>query len=394
MVFKCRIGHRATLKLLLFSVVSVCLFVLSLNLNKERSIINLGPAFTIIQGNGKIHIDDLNGFEEVSDEQKIYLMDKLRNSIHALIKFCSGTKPQPRSCGVPPSGKLLTLFTTWSYDEAKFSVNNKTLYNWKMLPYVNLVVFADVQDFKVKQLNKQAGWDILPITNEAAGTPILPKMFLDVMKKYKSKFYGFANADILFTKKLIDTLLQVVCHSEAGYIDNDKGLLIVGRRTNVPADKLTHESALSWQKLEQFSNRYGELFQSDAEDYFITDSNYPWSSFLPVTVGRRGFDNWIVAYSRYINITVIDASESIQCIHQTLKSRGNFESLSKGRYNIELIEQQNMPFDFGWGRTYCTRWKSWYDLCGRLMISERRSVPISCTEYKFSYKLAAFFGLN
>lgn len=395
MVGKFRLGTFRSFKLILLSVISLCLFVLTFNLGRSRSsIINLGPAFTMIQGNGKIHIDDLTGFEEVSDEQKIYLMDKLRNSIHDLMKNCSDHDQQPAKCRSSSSSeKILTLFTTWVYDEQKFSVNNKTLHNWKMLPNVNLVVFVSDGDTKVEEISRQAGWTVLPVTLEAAGTPVLPAMFHDVMMKYKSRYYGFANGDILFTKKLTDTLEQIACQVESGSITDEKGILIVGRRINVPADKLTDESALSWWKLEQFSNQYGKLFQSDAEDYFITDSKYPWATFLPVAVGRRGFDNYVVAYSRYVNITVIDASESIQCIHQTLKSRGNYEGLTKGQYNIELIEKQNMPFDFGWGRTYCTQWKSWYDLCERLMISERKSILPSCSEYRLSYRLSSFFGL-
>lgn len=396
MIVKYRLGGRTCLRLVLLVLISLCLCTLLVNLAKNRSsFVNLGPAFTMIQTNGRVHIDELLGFEEVSDEQKIYLMDKLRNSIHDLMKNCSEDDSQSKSCyHGKPKGKILTLFTTWVYDKDKFSVNNKTLYNWKALPNVNLVVFVSEGDNHVKEYSRKAGWDVLPVSLEATGAPVLPTMFQDVKKKYSSKFYAFANGDILFTKKLTDTLEKLICQLENGSIENNNGVLIVGRRINVPADKLSDKSAVDWRRLEEFANQYGKLFQSDAEDYFITDSKFPWSTFLPVVVGRRGFDNYVVAYSRHINVTVIDASESIQCIHQTLRSRGNFEGLAKGRYNLDLIEKQGMPFTFEWGRTFCTQWKSWYDLCDRLLISERRNVVSSCTSYKLSHRIATFFGFT
>lgn len=397
MSLKCRLGLRGSAKLFLLTVIFVCLLILSLNISKKRpySILNLGPAFTMIQKNGEIHLDDLTGFEEVSDEQKIKWMEKLRYSIHKLMKNCTVKDQLSMKCRSSRSSeKILTLFTTWTYDEGKFPVNNRTLYNWKTLPNVNLVVFVSKGDKKVEEFSRKAGWEILPVTQEAVGVPVLPDMFQDVMKKYRSPFYGFANGDLLFTGKLTDTLEQIFCKMTNGEINVDKGILIMGRRINVPADILTSESAVSWPKLEQFANQYGKLFQSDAQDYFITDARYPWSTFLPVVVGRRGYDNWIVAFSRYSNITVIDASESIKCIHQTIASRGNFEGITKGDYNIQLVENQNMPFGLGWGRTFCTQWKCWYDFCERLKISERKNRAADCSGYKLSYRVASFFGLT
>lgn len=379
------------IKLLLLAVAASTMYIFTITFSASQpstAVDRLGAAFALIQRGKNSHLDYLQEFSETSDDDKIVLMNRMREAMTSLLQKCMKKRTVCKRHYKQQS--ILTLFTTWVYEKEKFPVNNSTLFNWKMLPNVNLIVFSN--SLEVKYYSEWAGFTVLPILVEAAGVPVLPAMFTAAIKQFKSEFYGFANGDILFTRTLVDTLEHILCNLKKSR--RQSGVLIVGRRYNVPASHVTVEVATSWNKLDLLS-RTGSLFQSDAEDYFITDTAYPWDTFLPVAIGRRAYDNWVVAFSRYSNITVIDASESILCLHQTLESRGNFEGLGKGRYNVDLINKLDVPYSlYGWGRTLCAGLKSWVNLCGEIVLSERHKIEKQCTSYYASFRLYRMLGLN
>ena len=387
-------ASRGFLKLLVLSVLGVLVYAFvstqtssNISLQTDR----LGPAYSMLMLDNNIHLDSLEVLSDISEDQKVYLMNRMRDGVQNVIKKCVISQHTKQTCDtyLKDTDKILTLFTTFDYNKVKFSINNKTLHNWKSLPNVNVIVFTN--SVHVKYYSELAGWQVLPVTDEVDGIPILPGMFLEAKKKFSTKYYAFANGDLLFTDSLINTLRTISCSYD---VTSPKGLLIVGRRTNVPAQVISNENAVNWSSLQHISANYGELFQTDAEDYFISDVHYPWDKFLPVIVGRRGYDNWVVAYSRNSNLSVIDASESVTCLHQTWHEKLMFESLTKGDYNLKLTDQLDLPFSVGdWGRTVCAHWKSWPDLCGNIVLSRRRTLPKKCLEYKWGHKISKFiFG--
>lgn len=190
----------------------------------------LGPALKLIQENGKVHVDDIAVLNSLSDDEKIYGLQLLQNSLDALHRECL-SKNKTNPCNVPNRNSLLTMFTTWVYDEEKLSLNNRTLHNWRSLPGVNVIVFSNCS--KVKKISEGVGWTVLPVMREAADCPVLPNMFSQAQQKFKSNFYGYANGDLLFSNGLTNTLQRIFCK----FWNNEK-LLIVGKRTNVFASLL------------------------------------------------------------------------------------------------------------------------------------------------------------
>ena len=103
----------------------------------------------------------------------------------------------------------------------------------------------------------------------------------------------------------------------------------------------------------------------------------------------------MVTFSRRNNIPVIDASGSVLCLHQTLESRGNYEGLTRGNYNMEILEGLNLPFSFGqWGKTICARLRLFVNLCGEIEIEAREHLDSCCTDYYLSYRIWKTLGLS
>ena len=93
------------------------------------------------------------------------------------------------------SGKvepLLTLFTTWNYNNAseKDLVHNNTVKNWlSFRPFVIPVVFTN--DTSIASECRRNGWDVLPARVTALDDiPVIKFMYLDAMKAYNTSYYA------------------------------------------------------------------------------------------------------------------------------------------------------------------------------------------------------------
>ncbi|KAL3860535.1 hypothetical protein ACJMK2_010651 [Sinanodonta woodiana] len=134
-------------------------------------------------------------------------------------------------------------------------------------------------------------------------------------------------------------------------------ILIVGRRTNV--FNITMEEGSSWSEVTAVAKKRGELFITDAEDYFITSPSYPWNDIPEIVIGRRAYDNWLVVNARKQKHQVIDATSTILAVHQTTK-HGNFEGMGKKNrdYNHNLLASRYKSLQYGLGITVCTEYQT------------------------------------
>ncbi|KAK3600955.1 hypothetical protein CHS0354_004164 [Potamilus streckersoni] len=276
---------------------------------------------------------------------------------------------------------LLTLFTSWTDDEDKYLVHNLTTLNWLSLrPFVMPIIFTN--ETALARVCESAGWVVLPLRVTAAdGIPVLKYMYIDVMRRFESNFYAYANSDILFTDTLVVTLTDILKTNSAlptSDVNNSTSqdcTLIVGRRTNV--NNITMEEGLSWSEITKVAKERGSLFQSNAEDYFITSSLYPWNDIPEIVIGRRAYDNWLVLNARKQKHQVIDATNTILAVHQTTK-HGNYEGMAKKTtdYNHNLLVSLYKKIQYGWGFTECVEYQTTVTN-GYISISSRK-LPMYC----------------
>ena len=194
----------------------------------------------------------------------------------------------------------------------------------------------------------------------------------------------YSNADIVFDVDLMDTVTTVDNYVKERYLMN-KPVMIVGRRTDLDIEKVKVES---WEDVVRKSYNLGTRFRHDALDYFIANRNFPWDDIPKFVIGRVGYDNWIVAFSRLNNFTVVDASNSIIAVHQTVNGR-NFEGSTHPNfsYNLDIVEKSRPPFKLEkWGRTDCCNLATEYNInCGQIYVLKRTHVPSSCFQHNLSY---------
>ena len=103
--------------------------------------------------------------------------------------------------------------------------------------------------------------------------------------------------------------------------------LVVGRRTNTPCcDRPLYLP----DDVTRLARQTGRLFQAGAEDYFFIPSNvFPWERISDVVIGRPAYDIYLVEMAVRLNVSVVDATNTLLAFHQTDKE-GNFA----GRKNV------------------------------------------------------------
>ena len=218
-----------------------------------------------------------------------------------------GRRPQP----------ILTLFTTFSKNEAKMPIFANTLKIWPLLkPFIYPIVYCPDAACQ-SRWNKSAqasGWAVhQALSNSKDNIPVLRYMYIDAISRYNSTFYAYANGDILFDQSIAKTLKFLEKYANTG-----ENLLIVGRRSNYKMTKGKHFSTFNEVKE---AKKKSTLFTTLGEDYFIyTENAVDWTQVPDVVVGQFNYlliSSKVNSHSnsqRRIN-TTLDALTYVQCLH-------------------------------------------------------------------------------
>ena len=267
---------------------------------------------------------------------------------------------------------LLTLFSSWPVESNKHTVWRRTLENWAQLKPLVRPVFFSTSGHQADYVCR-FGWDFLPVRKTASSNiPVLKVMFMDAICRFNSMFYGYANGDILFDDSLIVSLRTI---KEAG-LDLRTPVFITGIRTNV-ANLTVDETSI--RNLFHVAQKKGHLFIPLSQDYFITDSSFPWADIPNVVIGRRGYDNWLLLYARQLNLITIDATETVLAVHQTTKAgiREGWRHRDSD-YNVDLLRKRFKHVRYEAGATFCAQWRTVGNSTTNVAISFRSELKKSC----------------
>ena len=142
-----------------------------------------------------------------------------------------------------------------------------------------------------------------------SGLPFFSSMTEYLQNHYISRFYGYANGDIIFHSTLRDVLQR---------IDNaipSPHLLVVGRRYNVYFKSGSLSSFSTSHSVDGYikSNiRFSEQFIPVAQDYFLfTENTFTRNNLLPIVIGRNRYDNYLLTLCKKMpTCNLLDASEA------------------------------------------------------------------------------------
>jgi hypothetical protein len=148
--------------------------------------------------------------------------------------------------------------------------------------------------------------NIEDVTCNEHGTPYISSMFEIAQKYSRNRILCYVNSDII----LFRTILQIIRKI------NFEKYVLIGQRFDVDIDDPIDYNDIFWEKkLNDKIQTTGKLHSPAGLDYFI----FPKDTFSDIprfSVGRPGWDNWMVYYAKSHNIPVIDGTTKILAVHQ------------------------------------------------------------------------------
>ncbi len=201
---------------------------------------------------------------------------------------------------------MLTIFTIPKpFVGHSRMIQRNAIKSWlELKPRCEIILFGD--DAGVAEIAKELSVEHIPsIVKNEFRTPLLSSAFATAQKVAKNDILMYANTDVIFFQDLIEAVHRV----------NKPPFLACGRRWDLDImDDVDFEDSEWIIKLLNRIRDEGNLHGYAGIDYFIFPKNTV--NMPDFSVGRPGWDNWLVYDVRMREIPVIDATEAITVIHQ------------------------------------------------------------------------------
>ena len=138
------------------------------------------------------------------------------------------------------------------------------------------------------------------------GTPLISDAFSKAKKIAKYEKLAYINSDIILMNNFTKAIEKI----------KKPLFLMVGQRWDVEIrDKINFNDPDWAGKLCIYIKAKGKLHGPSGIDYFVFPRELEFE-LPPFTVGRIGWDNWLIYYIRSLRIPIIDATKVITVIHQ------------------------------------------------------------------------------
>jgi hypothetical protein len=185
-------------------------------------------------------------------------------------------------------------------------IQRNAIQSWTLLSDVE--VFLLGEETGLADAAHELGVKHIPnVERNPNGTPLISSMFELARENSRSELLCIINADMILMPDFVEA-------ARKSRMLRDKFVLL-SQRWDLDITKPI-EFTEGWQnRLSSIVHRQGNLHRPAGSDFFL----FPLSTFLDVpdfTIGRAGWDNWMIYKARQEQWTVIDCTPSIMIVHQ------------------------------------------------------------------------------
>ena len=203
---------------------------------------------------------------------------------------------------------LITLFSAPKpfADPHIALIQRNALHSWTLLPDVDTILLGDEEG--LSQAAKEFNVKHIPVVKcNDNGTPLISSMFEMAQKNSNSELLCIINADMILMPDLVEAAKQVMKLKDK--------FVLLSQRWDLDVTQPI-EFTEGWQSwLEATVRKQGQLHRPAGSDFFL----FPKSCYQGIpnfTIGRAGWDNWMIYKARHEKWSVIDCTPSVMIVHQ------------------------------------------------------------------------------
>lgn len=223
---------------------------------------------------------------------------------------------------------FLTLFTAPKpfTDPHIATIQRNALRSWTLLPEVEVIVLGEEEG--LDEVARELGiLHLKDVERSTSGAPRLSSMFAQARAHSQSPFLCVINADILLMSDFLQAVRRVAELCER--------FVLVSQRWDVDITKPL-DFAPGWEeRLREHVRQHGKLHRPAGSDFFV----FPRECYREIpafTVGRAGWDNWMIYKARRERWAVVDLTPSVMIVHQN----HDYRHLPGGQPHYNLPETE------------------------------------------------------
>jgi hypothetical protein len=186
------------------------------------------------------------------------------------------------------------------------NIQRNAITSWTKLPDVDVILLGDepgladvAHELGVKHLDD--------VPRSPSGAPLMDAMFALARQHGEGRLLCIINADILLFPDFVEAAKQVAAQR--------KKFVLLGQRWDLDVTQPIDFSAGWQERLRATVHAHGQLHRPAGSDYFL----FPLACYTEIptfTIGRSGWDNWMIYKARKENWPVIDTTAAVMIVHQ------------------------------------------------------------------------------
>jgi len=203
---------------------------------------------------------------------------------------------------------LITLFSAPKAftDPHIAMIQRNAIKSWTLLPDVEIILLG--QETGLAEAAGELGVNYLPmVARNESGTPLISSMFQLARENSNSDLLCIINADMILMSDFIGVAKQASRLKDKFILLSQRWDFNITRRI---------EFTEGWEDgLSSMVYRQGSLHRPAGSDFFL----FPKPCYVDVpnfTIGRAGWDNWMIYKARKEKWPVIDCTPSVMIVHQ------------------------------------------------------------------------------
>ena len=200
-------------------------------------------------------------------------------------------------------------------------IQRNAIKSWTLLPDVDVILLGEETCLAeaARELNVK---HIPNVASNESGTPLISSMFQLARENSNSDLLCIINADMILMPDFVEAARTILYGGRVGagfsrpvsrpHHDN---FVLLSQRWDLDITQPI-EFTEGWQnRLSSIVHRQGSLHRPAGSDFFL----FPKSCYTDIpnfTIGRAGWDNWMIYKARKERWPVIDSTPSIIIVHQ------------------------------------------------------------------------------